>query len=95
MDYDLWINKAIMKIGELDVDTIFVLKDLFTGVEWNELQKGEKSNLGRKFKIVVENGKIPDISLIESPKGTSNTYKKLEKRNFEDERKDNYICENR
>lgn len=79
MDYDLWINKAIMKIGELSVDTKFVLKDLFSGVEWNELARGEKTNLGRKFKVNVDNKTIPNVIVIDSPKGTSTTYKKAKK----------------
>ena len=50
MDYDIWINKAIMKIGKLEYNTEFILKDLFSGIEWNKLARGEKTNLGRKFK---------------------------------------------
>lgn len=79
MDYDIWLNKAIMKIGELDTETIFVLKDLFSGVEWNQLKRGEKSNMGRIFKNFVKDKKIPNIELIESPNGTSNTYKKIKR----------------
>ena len=33
MDYSLWMNKAIMKIGELQEEDIFTLKELFSGVE--------------------------------------------------------------
>lgn len=79
MNYDTWINKAIMKIGELEYNTEFVLKDLFSGVEWNKLAKGEKTNLGRKFKGNVDTKLIPNIIVIDSPKGTSTTYKKVEK----------------
>lgn len=77
MDYDVWINRAIMRVGELEVGKNFVLKDLFLGTEWNELAKGEKSTFGRQFKMVVKNDKIPNISIIESQKGTSTTYKKI------------------
>lgn len=76
MDYEIWTNKAIMKIGELACGLSFVIKDLFPGIEWNKLATGEKYHLGRKFKKAVENGIIPNIMIIESPKGTSNTYKK-------------------
>ena len=54
MDYEIWINKAIMKIGELECNTEFILKDLFSGIEWNKLARGEKTNLGRKFKENVD-----------------------------------------
>lgn len=77
MDYEVWVNKAIMKIGELAAETTFVLKDLFTGVEWDTLERGEKTNLGRRFKANVDNKKISNIIVIDSPKGTSTTYKKV------------------
>lgn len=76
MDYDIWLNKAIMKIGELEYDTKFILKDLFSGIEWNQLARGEKTNLGRKFKENVDKRIIPNTIVIDSPKGTSTTYKK-------------------
>ncbi len=76
MDYNIWINKAIMKIGELENNTNFILKDLFSGVEWNKLARGEKTNLGRRFKENVDKKAIPNVIVIDSPKGTSTTYKK-------------------
>ena len=76
MDYELWINKAVMKIGALEKEKVFTLKDLFSGTEWNELSKGERLNFGRRFKAAVVNKSIPNIVIIESPKGTSTTYNK-------------------
>lgn len=76
MDYELWINKAILKIGALEKEKVFTLKDLFSGTEWNKLSKGERLNFGRRFKAAVVNKSIPNIVIIESPKGTSTTYKK-------------------
>ena len=76
MDYVVWINKAIMKIGELENNTKFTLKDLFSGIEWNKLGRGEKTYLGRKFKENVERKVIPNVIVIDSPKGTSTTYEK-------------------
>lgn len=77
MDYEKWINKAIMEIGKLDCETAFVLKDLFSGIEWNKLARGEKTNLGRKFKENVDKKAIPKTVIVDSPKGTSTTYKKV------------------
>lgn len=77
MDYELWINKAILKIGALEKEKVFTLKDLFSGTEWNELNRGERQNFGRRFKVAVISKSIPDITIIESPKGTSTTYKKI------------------
>lgn len=31
---EIWINRAISKTGSLAPNTVFLLKDLFTGVEW-------------------------------------------------------------
>ena len=77
MDYIVWLNKAVMKIGALGKGTTFTLKDLFSGVEWNELDRGQKLHLGRRFKAEVVNKSIPNIVVIDSPKGTSTTYKKI------------------
>lgn len=82
MDYDIWLNKAIMKIGELDYNTKFVLKDLFSGIEWNKLARGEKTNLGRKFKECVDKKLIPNTIVVDSPKGTSTTYEKRKDKEY-------------
>ena len=76
MEYDVLINKALIKIGELPLGEQFVLKDLFSGIEWNKLEKGERQHLGREFKKYVLNQKIPNVVIIDSPKGRSNMYKK-------------------
>ena len=84
MDYNLWINKAIMKIGALEKEKIFTLKDLFSGIEWNELNRGERLNLGKRFKEAVIDKSIPKIIVIETPKGTATTYKKTKEwKNYE------------
>ena len=77
MDYQTWVNKALLKIGELDEGSTFVLKDLFPGVEWHTLARGEKLNLGRKFKANVDSKIIPYVVIVDSPKGTSTTHKKV------------------
>ncbi len=77
MDYIVWLNKAVMKIGALRKDTTFTLKDLFSGIEWDELNRGQKLHLGRIFKAEVVNKSIPNIVVIDTPKSTSTTYKKI------------------
>ena len=49
MDYNLWINKAVMKIGALEKGKEFTLKNLFTGIEWDELKTGEKRSREKRF----------------------------------------------
>lgn len=77
MDYDIWMNKVLINIGKLEKGTKFVVKDLFPGVEWNTLKPGEKSHLGRLFKKSIDDHKIPEVIIIDSPKGTATTYQKV------------------
>ena len=74
MDYNLWINKAVMKIGALEKGKEFTLKNLFSGIEWDELKTGEKRSFGRYFKNEVKDKKIPDVVITEETK--ISTYKK-------------------
>ena len=75
MDYTLWLNKAVMKIGALEKGKEFTLKSLFTGIEWDELKTGEKRSFGRFFKNEVNDKKIPNIVITEATKIT--TYRKI------------------
>ena len=61
MDYEKWLNVAISKTGVLSQGTTFLLKDLFDGVNWNTLQNGECRELGRQFKIKVNNNLVPNV----------------------------------
>lgn len=78
MDYNLWINKAVLKIGALDKGKTFTLRDLFTGTDWNELNRGERLNFGKRFKETIINQSIPNVIVIDTPKGTATTYKKCD-----------------
>ena len=75
MDYNIWLNKAIKKIGSLGKGKEFTLKSLFTGIEWDELKTGEKRSFGRFFKNEVNEQKIPDIVITEETR--VNTYRKI------------------
>lgn len=61
MDYEKWLNEAISKTEVLPQGTIFLLKELFDGVNWNMLQNGERRELGRQFKIKISSGLVPNI----------------------------------
>lgn len=76
MNYESWINKAISKTGCLAVDTTFVLKDLFDGVEWNKLSGGEKREFGRRFKHAVTTNMIPSVILDGKSANGSTKYRK-------------------
>ena len=76
MDYRIWINKAISKTGSLEKGTVFLLKDLFEGIEWNKLSNGEKRELGRQFKIEVSHKLVPGVIFSGKAENNSSRYQK-------------------
>lgn len=74
MDYERWINAAISKTGALSPGTIFVLKDLFSNVDWNTVPAGERRIFGRKFKAKVTSGLVPDVEYLEKAQNNSALY---------------------
>lgn len=76
MNYDKWIDKAEQQIRNLSCGYTFVLKDLFKGVEWDELQKGQKIYLGKKFKNAVTEGRFEGIRYIGKAENNSAKYQK-------------------
>ena len=78
MDYEIWIHMAISKTGSLNKGTRFVLKDLFDGVKWSELENGERRELGRLFKIQVNRGMVPNVVFVGKAQNNSTMYQKQE-----------------
>lgn len=74
---EIWVNRAISKTGSLTPNTIFLLKDLFTGVEWDELSSGDKRDFGRQFKNLVNRGAVPNVVFIGKAQNNSSKYKKV------------------
>lgn len=58
MDYEYLINQCKKAISSLQEGKIFKVKDLFTGVYWNSLEKGVRLELGRRFKLCVNRNEI-------------------------------------
>ena len=77
MDNVLWLNRAISKTGELNSGTEFCLKDLFDGVEWNDLAVGARLGFGRYFKNEVLEGHIPNIVYVGKAQNNSAKYRKV------------------
>lgn len=77
MDFDFYINKAIMNIGQLNSGSIFTLKDLFVGTEWNPITPGDRRELGRRFKYAVRKGNIPNVTFIGKAQNNSSKYRKV------------------
>ena len=78
MNADLWMGKAREALKKVEEGKRFVLKDLFDGVEWMQLKKGEVQYLGRVFKSKVDNGEMPAVVDNARTSG-SNRYIKKEK----------------
>lgn len=76
MDKLMWMARAISKTGEISDNTIFFLKDLFDGVEWNNLTVGERLGFGRFFKDEVLEGHVPNVQYIGKAQNNSARYKK-------------------
>lgn len=76
MDYSKLFEKASKHISSIPNEQVFLAKDLFTGTEWNQLQKGEKLSFGKLFKNAVLDGKFPGVVYIGKASNNSAQYKK-------------------
>lgn len=74
MDYEKWINEAISRTDALSPNTVFLLKDLFDGINWNTLTNGERRELGRQFKIKVTRGLVPNVAYLDKAQNNSSRY---------------------
>lgn len=77
MAYTSWMTNAIYKIGSLPAGTEFFLKDLFDGVEWQKMPKGDRLSFGKDFKKEVLGGLVPNTSYIGKADNNSAKYIKL------------------
>lgn len=64
MDFELYIDKLNRAILALLVGTEFVLKDMFSGVEWNQFENGGKRNFGCHFKYWVAKNKSRNFNYV-------------------------------
>lgn len=72
---DALLEHAIATAISVEANRPFVLKDLFTGVEWNSIGKGARLNLGREFKRRVHSGSVPTVQHYSDPaNGRANQY---------------------
>ena len=76
MNYEQWVCMAISKTGSLQKGTIFLLKDLFNGIQWSKLNNGERRELGRQFKHKVTSGIVPKVIYIGKAQNNSAQYQK-------------------
>ena len=76
MKYIKLLSKVNAHIGTIQSGEIFVVRDLFHGTEWNELQRGEKLGFGRFFKQAVMNGSVQTVEYIGKADNNSAQYRK-------------------
>ena len=76
MDYNQLLQKAVERIASYPTNKIFVVKDIFTGIEWDELKPGEKRYFGQYFSNAYKDGKIIDIIYLGKMKNNSAKYQK-------------------
>ncbi len=76
MDYEHWLQKAMEGIKRTPNNTIFLVKELFQGTEWNDLPRGDKLRFGAYFKNSVNEGTIPNINYVGKAANNSAQYKK-------------------
>lgn len=77
MDYTEWLEIAVDKIKTLPINTTFVLKDLFDGIKWGELDRGDKSSFGKYFKNAVIDNDIPNVVYSGKAGNNSSQYEKI------------------
>ncbi len=78
MDMEKWKQKALDAIKTVPVSSIFVLKALFDGIEWDTLSRGDKINFGKFFKNEVMDGRITGVIFIGKANNNSAQYKRVD-----------------
>ena len=78
INYKEWIASARTATTSIAPNHIFVLKDLFDGIIWARLERGEKLELGRQFKHSVMQNAIPSVKYYGKAQNNSARYIKTE-----------------
>ena len=76
MDLLEWFNKAIRTTDSLNNGFVFCVKDLFEGVEWTSLAKGDRLKFGKYFKNEVIEGHVPNVVFMGKSDNNSAKYRK-------------------
>ena len=72
-----WLEEAVNRIDKLPHGKVFEIKELFNGIEWNELNAKEKQGFGRFFSSAYNDEKINNIERVNNHNKGANRYKKL------------------
>lgn len=74
---NILLKEAINELKNVKCGTIFVVKDLFRGYQWNEIDKKIRLDLGRTFLNEIKAGNIKEIEILEKNSANQQKYKKL------------------
>lgn len=74
MDVNKWMEKSISTISKMEAGKKFVVKDLFEGIEWNDLSRGDKLYFGKHFKSQVIDDKVLRVKYIGKLGNNSSEY---------------------
>ncbi len=77
MNKHTWLEEAKNRIEKLPQGKVFEVKELFNGIEWNELNAKEKQSFGRFFSSAYNDGKLNNIERVENVNKGANRYRKL------------------
>ena len=75
-NYEELIALANQRIGALRRGATFELRELIEPARWEVFPKGDRQMAGRLFKREVQEGRVPGVIHLETPKGQSNKYQK-------------------
>lgn len=76
MDYENLLMEASLKTEELSPNTTFTLRSLYVGTFWNDLKKGFRLELGRRFKQAVITNMVPHVIYIGKADNNASLYQK-------------------
>ena len=76
MNYEELLDEAKKQISRLPNETIFEVKELFSGTKWNALERGARVGFGQYFSAKVKLGEVLNIERIGENKNHHNRYKK-------------------
>lgn len=77
MDYEVWMELAKRAIeANIQVGQKFEVKNLFTGYDWEQLSRGERSSFGKYFSGAVKDGRLPMVERCEENRNRHNQYVK-------------------
>ncbi|TGY74926.1 DUF1413 domain-containing protein [Enterorhabdus sp. NM05_H27] len=65
MDFDAAVPHAVQRAVALEAGREFCLKDLFEGVAWLDFSRGERRQLGVRFKHEVTTGRVATVVHVE------------------------------